>query len=203
MSNPVESLSDSDERRLLEKTQAGDLSAFEPLVLRHQREIFAVALRMLGNDEEAKDVAQETFVRAYRAIKSFRREARLSTWLVSITMNLCRNQRRWWARRHRVIVASLDELTEPEEAEGLRKIQQVADPNPGPLQLVQSQERQRYIAQALQTLDETARGIIVLRDIQGYSYEEIAQMLHTNVGTVKSRLSRARLKLRALLDGKL
>ena len=133
-------------------------------------------------------------------ISGFRGEAKVSTWLVSITMNLCRNRRRWWSRRRRYIAASLDDPVETEE--GLLA-HEVADPAPTTGQVVEGREQQRYLMAALQSLDEASREVVTLRDIHGYSYEEIAQMLHCQVGTVKSRLNRARLKLRALLDGKL
>ena len=188
------------EAALVEQAQGGDLQAFDALVLRHQQEVFAVALRMLGDQDEAQDIAQDAFVRAYRAIGSFRCEAKLSTWLVSITMNLCRNRRRWWARRRRVIAASLDEAVETEE--GTRG-HDVPDPAPSPSAVAERRDQHRIVADALQLLCEADRTVIVLRDIQGYAYEEIAQMLGCRLGTVKSRLSRSRLQLRALLDGKL
>ena len=191
---------EADELALIARAQGGDLSAFDTLVLRHQQTVYAVALRMLNNTDDAQEVAQDAFVRAYRAIGTFRREAKLSTWLVSITMNLCRNRRRWWARRRRVIVASLDAPFETEEgAVG----QDVADPAPSPAETAQRGELQQQVANSLQLLEEPFRTVIVLRDIQGYSYEEIAQMLHCRVGTVKSRISRARLQLKALLNGRL
>jgi RNA polymerase sigma-70 factor (ECF subfamily) len=189
-----------DEAMLIERAQGGDLLAFDGLVLRHQDEVYAVALRMLSDPEEAKDVAQDVFVRAYRAFGTFRKEAKLSTWLVSITINLCRNRRRWWARRRRVIVASLDDPLETGEGTVGRE---VADPGPSPVESAQRTELQQQLAEALQMLEEPFRSVIVLRDIHGYSYEEIAQMLHCRVGTVKSRINRARLQLKALLDGRL
>ena len=189
---------ETDEPALIARAQGGDLSAFDALVLRHQQMVYAVALRMLNNADDAQDVAQDAFVRAYRAIGTFRHEAKLSTWLVSITMNLCRNRRRWWARRRQVIVASLDDPVETGEG---TMAQEVADPAPGPVETAQRRELQQQLAQTLQLLEEPYRSVIVLRDIQGYSYEEIAQMLHCRVGTVKSRINRARLQLRALLDG--
>ena len=188
------------EAALIERAQGGDPAAFDELVIRHQRMVFAVVLRMLGDEHEAKDVAQDVFVRAYQSIQGFRREAKLSTWLMSISMNLCRNRRRWWARRRRFIVASLDDPIDTEEsAVG----QMVADPAPSPAKRAEQRELQRQLTGALQLLSESERSIVILRDIQGYAYEEIAEALHCHVGTVKSRLSRARLKLRALLDGKL
>ena len=189
-----------DERALIERTLAGETAAFDQLVRRHQQVVFAVAMRMLGDADEAQDTAQDAFVRAYRALGTFRREAKLSTWLVSITMNLCRNRRRWWARRRRVIAASLDEPMRPgEESAG----HEVPDPAPSPSAAAERRDQGRIVTSALQQLREGDRTVIVLRDLQGHSYEEIAAMLRCRVGTVKSRLNRARWQLRALLDGKL
>ncbi len=187
-----------DEASLLDRAQAGDLAAFDELVRRHQREVFAVALRMLGDRDEAEDVAQDAFVRAYQALGSFRREAKVSTWLVSITINLCRNRRRWWARRRRVIVASVDDPIETPEGS---LAHEVADPAPTPATAAQRQEQSERLMTLLQKLDASSRAVIILRDVQGDSYEEIAEALHLRVGTVKSRLSRARLQLRAMLKG--
>lgn len=198
----------SEEAELVERAQRGDSSAFEALVRLHQQAVFAVALRMLGDRGEAEEIAQEAFVRAYRFLGTFRREARLSTWLISITMNLCRNRRRWWARRRRFIVASLDEPRERLQL-GERELSEetvgegVADPSPSPAMAAEQREQQRFVISALQQLDEAHRSVIILRDLQGYSYEEIAEIVRCQVGTVKSRLSRARLHLRSLLDGKL
>ncbi len=187
-----------DEAALVQRCQQGDRQAFDQLVLANQQQVFAVALRMLGNRDEAEDVAQDVFVRAFRGIGAFRQQAKLSTWLVSITMNLCRNRRRWWARHRRVMVASLDDSVETSDGE---LSQQVADLSPLPDETAVRREQQRHVLAAVQQLDESSRSVVVLRDLQGYAYEEIAQVLHLPVGTVKSRLNRARLELRALVDG--
>ena len=191
---------DHEEAALIERACHGELEAFDQLVLMHQQEVFAVAVRMLGDRDEAQDIAQETFVRAYRAIGAFRREAKLSTWLVSITMNLCRNRRRWWARQRRVVTVSLDEPVELEEG---TVGHEVADPSPPPSTIAERREREQYLMAALRLLDDADRTVIVLRDLHGYSYEDIAGVLHVPLGTVKSRISRARWQLRSLLDGKL
>lgn len=185
-----------DEAQILARIRAGDGEAFGQLVHRHQQMVFAVALRMVGDFHDAEDVAQDVFVRASRAIGAFRQEAKLSTWLVAITMNLCRNRRRWWSRHRRVIAASLDEPAGP-NAEPLGDT--VSDPSPSPAQSAQASERQRVVQGALQQLEPGAREMVVLRDLHGYTYEEIARMVRCPVGTVKSRLSRARMQMRALL----
>ena len=201
MSHPSESpQSGEDDLALVQRCQAGQTAAFDELVVRHQQQVFAVAVRMLGDRDEATDVAQDAFIRAYRAISRFRGEAKFSTWLLAIVMNLCRNRRRWWARRKHVIAASLDEPVETEEG-ALQH--QLADDAPDPSAQAMSREQGRFIMQALQTLDEEARTVIVLRDIEGLSYEEMAGVLKCQIGTVKSRLSRARFRLRGLLDGRL
>ena len=191
---------DPGEATLIDQARRGDLGAFDRLVLRHQRMVFSVALRMLGDGHEAEEVAQDAFVRAFRSLGAFRQEAKLSTWLVSITMNLCRNRRRWWARRRRLIAVSLDDPVAGGEGDIARE---VADPSPTPVHAAAAREQQRFVLEALQSLDAASRTIVILRDLQGHSYEEIAQVLRCRVGTVKSRLNRARLRLRALLDGTL
>lgn len=193
--------SQNDDKRLVADAKSGRLEAFDQLVLRHQQMVFAVALRMLGDYDEAADVAQDAFVRAYQSLASFRGESKFSTWLVSITMNLCRNRRRWWGRRKKVIVASTDDPVEAGEAATLG--QQLEDPGPSPSDIAQRRERQHQLMQALQRLDAIHRSVVVLRDIEGNSYEEIAEALACEVGTVKSRLNRARAQLRLLVDGKL
>ena len=191
---------DTDDLSLIQRCRAGDTAAFDALVLRYQDQAFAVALRMLGDYHEAKEVAQDAFVRAYQGLEHFRAEAKFSTWLLTIVTNLCRNRRRWWARRKQYVVASLDEPVDTEEG-GIER--DVADPSPTPQQTAQQREMRAQILAMLGMLDESSRTAIVLRDIQGLSYEEMAQIMQCEIGTVKSRLNRARLQLRALLDGKL
>jgi RNA polymerase sigma-70 factor (ECF subfamily) len=115
-------------------------------------------------------------------------------------MNLCRNRRRWWARRKRFIVASIDERTTTDEGSVGHD---AADPAPSPDVALEQRERGKQLLGALQLLSEAERTVIVLRDVQGHSYEEIADILRCRVGTVKSKLNRARLRLRAIVDGKL
>ena len=191
MSNPAE----PDDAALVARCQQGDAAAFDQLVLRHQRRVFAVAWRLLGQYHEANDVAQDAFVRAWRAIGTFRGEAQFSTWLLGIVANLCRNRRRWWALRARWTPASLDEASGPDGAPAL----QIADTAPGPAAEALTGELRAHLLAALAMLDDTSRAVVVLRDMEGLSYAEIAQVLRCRVGTVKSRLNRARARLQARL----
>ncbi|MBI2093106.1 MAG: sigma-70 family RNA polymerase sigma factor [Candidatus Omnitrophica bacterium] len=189
-----------EENGWVEQLQKGNTAVFDQIVLRYERLIYAVALRMLGDAEDARDIAQDVFVRAYQGIRHFRRQAKLSTWLVSIAMNLCRNRRRFWARRRRLITASIDEPLAPDQ-EGAGY--QVPDPSPNPVQVAEYRQQREILMAALQQLNESSRRVIVLRDIHSYSYEEISQILCCREGTVKSRLNRARIELRALVNGRL
>ena len=187
-----------DEADWIRGCQNGDFSGFDRLVLRYQTAVYAVCLRMLRDPHEAEDVAQEAFVRAYRAIGSFKGGSKFSTWMIAIAINLCRNRRRWWARRRRRIAGSLEDTLQTEEGSVGYEPQDTA---PTPSQAAVSYETQAHILGMLQRLNESDRSIIVLRDLQGCSYDEIAQVLRVRIGTVKSRLNRARLQLRALLNG--
>ncbi len=187
------------EKDWIARVQSGDNEAFESLVKQHQRLVYAVALRMLGDAHEAQEIAQDAFVRAYEGLKGFRGQSKFSTWLVTITMNLCRNRRRSYARRSKHIAASLDEPIGEGQDQTLRD--QIADETPGPLDQAQKREWQQLINGALQELDMDHRSVLVMRDLHGMRYEEIAAALCCPEGTVKSRINRARLQLRDILKG--
>ena len=178
------------EARALEAAQRGDVAAFNELVLQHQGVVYNVALRTLGNGEDAADVAQETFISAFRAIGEFRGGS-FKAWLLRITVNGCYDLLR---RRQRRPASSLDELTDQDDGEIA-----VPDRAPGPEQSALGAETARVIQQALRTLPDEQRTLVVLCDVQGLSYEEAAEATQVALGTVKSRLSRARARLRDYL----
>ncbi len=176
------------EAQLLERCRAGDLDAFDDLMARHQQRVFNLCLWLLRDHDAANDAAQETFIRAYRAIGNFRGDCAFSTWLHRIAVNVSGDA----STRRRKTPQPLSELaTEdspaPEPAAPLRE---------NPLETLTRNERQRVVRDALNQLSEHHRLVLVLFDIQGYSYEEIAQVLELPIGTVKSRLNRARAALR-------
>lgn len=179
------------ENKLIERASGGDPSAFNRLMEAHERRMYAVALRMCGNREDAQDCLQEAMLRIYRSISSFKGQSSFGTWVYRITMNTCLDELR---RKKNKQSTSLDGLLDT----GWSPQDESASPEK---HAVQSETR-RLLHQAIQDLPEDMRSAIVLRDIQGLSYEEIAQALDINVGTIKSRISRGRDKLREKLKQK-
>ena len=166
----------------------GNTLAFEELVRLHEKKVYALTLRMCGNSDDAADAAQEAFLSAWRGLPSFRGEAGFSTWLYRLTSNAAIDQLRKGKRQREE--ASLDDGDLPLD---------VPDRQPGPQEAVESAELQRAVADGLRELSEDHRQILLLREYQGLSYDEIAQALEVDLGTVKSRISRARRALRKIL----
>ncbi|PYQ17567.1 MAG: RNA polymerase subunit sigma [Acidobacteria bacterium] len=187
------------ERGLVEECCRGDAQAFARLVALHEGMVFNLAARLLGDAEEARDLAQEVFLQVYRTLGRFEGRSTLKTWIYRIVVNQCRNRRRWWRRRRKDRSRSLETLTRSEEerlAEGSGRME-------GPDERVERRERARAVQSALQRLSFGHRAVLLLREVEGLSCEEIAAALALPEGTVKSRLSRARESLRrALTDGK-
>ncbi len=185
-------LVDLDDIQLVERTQQGDQQAFSQLFAKYQKRVFNLCFRFVDDYEEAKDLTQETFVRVYNGIKNFRREASFSTWLYCIASNTCKNKLRHWKTQPNLM--SLDETIETEDDEMTRQVEDKSSPTP--LAEAETREIQDQVQIAIKSLSSEHREVILLRDIQGCSYEEIASSLGCNLGTVKSRLSRARLELK-------
>lgn len=180
-----------DVKTLVAQAQQGDVQAFEKLVLAYQDRLYGLCYRLAGNHADAQDLAQETFVRAYRALDRFRQEADFGTYLHRIAVNLWLNH-----RKRSQAVLSLDDPVPTGEGELSR---QVADNNRQPEQVVEDGELKDLVWQALGTLGREHRAVLVLREMETLSYEEIAAALGVAPGTVKSRLSRARNALKKAL----
>jgi RNA polymerase sigma-70 factor (ECF subfamily) len=181
------------EKTLLEKARQGDAEAFEKLIEAYQKKVFNIALRMLGNYDDACDIAQEVFIRAFKSIKDFREQAMFSTWIYKIATNACLDELR--RRKNRVFI-SIDEEVKLEEGDLKRQIE---DDKPSPDIEVEQNEMREEINKAISELSEEHRVVIVLRDIQGFTYEEIAKITKCPEGTVKSRINRARQALKEIL----
>ncbi|MEW6183144.1 MAG: sigma-70 family RNA polymerase sigma factor [Bacillota bacterium] len=173
-----------DVKALVTKAQDGDSEAFEQLVLMYQDRVYGLCYRMSGNYADAQDLAQEAFVRAYRALGKFRLEADFGTYLHKIAVNLCISFRQ---RNHNEL--SLDDPVSTEEGPLTR---QVADRGQQPEEMVEESEFRNLIREGLSTLAREHQAVLVLREMEALSYEEIAVSLGVAPGTVKSRLSRAR-----------
>lgn len=190
------------DREALEAFRAGDEGAFDLLVLRHQDRIVRLARRLVGDPESALDAAQETFVKAWRALPRFQGASRFSTWLTRIAINQCRNE----LRRRRTVKhtrpLSLD--VEVVGSDVLRR-DTLATADPGAYEVARGREVDEACRAALSRLDPDAREILVLREVEGLSYEDMAALLDIALGTVRSRLHRARNELRrhvaGVLDG--
>jgi RNA polymerase sigma-70 factor (ECF subfamily) len=171
---------------LVERLRAGEARAFEELVTTYQHRIFGVAVRMLGSAAEAEEVAQEVFLRVHRSVAEFRGQARLSTWLYAITSRLCLNRLTSAERRHRRLGQEALERVASEAADAAARVERT--------------ELEAALQDAIAALPEDRRIVVVLRDVEGLSYEEIAEALDLEPGTVRSRLHRARTDLKAKLE---
>ena len=185
------------EVQFVERLRAGEAAAFDRLVSERSGEVYALLYRLTEDAEEARDLTQETFLRAFQNISRFRGDADLKTWIYRIAINQARNRWRWWRRRRRDQTVSLDvECGERQETLSA-SLPDRAQPNPE--QETLSRERERVLNRALGTLGRPFREAVILRDVEGLSYEEIAATLEISIGTVKSRLSRGRIELRRKL----
>ena len=173
----------ADDTDLIKRFKGGDPSAFEGLVRRYQERVYNLCRYVINDTHDAQDAAQDVFIKAYRGLKAYNSNAGFYTWLYRIAVNTC---------------LDYNKRSRPEAVEE-SFIEIVASSDPSPERLLQSKETGRLIRAALRKLPEKFKAAIVLKEIEGLSYEEIAEVLNTSVGTVKSRISRARDEMRGLL----
>ena len=181
---------------LVRAFQEGERAAFDKLVLRHQNRLFSLCYWLLGDYEEANDSAQEIFIKVYRSLNRFRFEAAFATWLYRIAVNTCKNRRKSSEYR---LKSRMVPLQNPGKDHSGGDSLEIRDDSPTPLNGLEEKERGRTIRKAVDSLLPDQREVIALRDIQGLSYEEIVKITGLNLGTVKSRIARARLDLREKL----
>jgi len=183
------------DEHLVEQFLQGNMSAFEELVIRYEQKVFQLAFRLSGNPDDASDLAQEAFLKVYKSLEQWRGKATFSTWLYRIVTNTFLDDMR--KRKRRPLVAlSLDASIPTEDGEVLREFPST---DPSPEQEYLQRELQQIVLTALSELAPDYRVVLALRDIQGHTYEEIAQITQLNIGTVKSRISRARAAMRKKL----
>ena len=178
------------EAELIQQSCAGSIDAFEQLILLYEKRVYTIAYKYMGNHEDANDMAQEALIKAYQSIGSFRGEAAFGTWLGKITANRCLDELR---KRKKLQTTSLEDTLELEEGSVKKELE---SPTATPEDHAVQQETAAYMQKLIGELKEEYRTAIVLREMDGYSYEDIADILVCSVGTVKSRISRARQYLR-------
>lgn len=183
-----------DEQVLIERAGRGDEAAFEQLVIAYKKQIYNLALRMTGNREDAFDLTQETFLKAWHAIELFQFDSKFSTWLCRIASNTCIDHLRRQRRKKTFSLTTLDDEDAAYEIS-------IADSTLDPAHIVEEMQDRQSVYDALQSLPAEYRVVLSLRAIEDMSYDEIGQALNLNSGTVKSRIARAREKMRKAMDG--
>lgn len=184
---------DAAEKRLIELSVSGDVEAFETLIQSHQKKVYNIALRMTGNPEDAKELAQDAIVRAFTSIRKFRGDSSFSTWLYRITMNVCTDFLR---KRNRAVMISMEQGAAANENSQSIQIEEEA---PGPDELAEKKQLKKLVQDAMACLSDEHRQVLILRDILDMSYKEISGILNVNEGTVKSRINRARTGLKKII----
>lgn len=182
---------------LVERFKSGDAAAFDQLVTRYWDRIYAMVHQLLRNAEDAEEVTQDAFIRAHRGLGNFRGDSTFSTWLYQIATNLARNRYWYWWRRKRDKSVSLDAPIGPDADTTIAEL--IPAEQETPEDATVTQEFVRRVAECMEELNEKHREILILRNVQNLSYEEIAEILGISVGTVKSRIARARESLREKL----
>jgi len=192
----------SDEAALVEELKCGSERAFTQLIAQYHQPIYSVISRSLQDPGDASDITQEVFIKVFRNIRSFHGEASLRTWIYRIALHEASNQRRWWSRHKRQEITMETPCGGYDadcEGESLSLGSTLADGNDSPFDHAAQAEIRERVEAALRQVPEAFRTVVILREIEGFTYEEIAEILRVNLGTVKSRLTRGRAALRQIL----
>lgn len=182
---------------LIARVKAGDVAAYDIMVTRYYDRIFARVSQLLNNKQDAEEVTQDAFIRAHRGLDNFRGDASFATWLYQIATNLAHNRYWYWFRRKRDQSISLDQPLSDDGSLTLENVMPCASENPA--EAAVSQEFVDRVSDCMQGLKEKHKEVLILRNVKNLTYDEIAQQLEISVGTVKSRIARARENLRGLL----
>ena len=189
----------SEEAALIAELQAGSDDAFTWLIERYHQPIYSLLARAVQDRAEAADLTQEVFVKVFRGVGSFHGESSLRTWIYRIALREASNQRRWWMRHKQQEIPIEQELIEGESGTPVRLKDRLVDPAESPLDMAVHAENRERVEAALRQVPEPYRSTLILRDIEGFVYEDVAEMQGVNLGTVKSRLVRGRACLKAIL----
>ena len=189
----------SEEAALIDELRAGSEEAFAWLIAHYHQPIYSLLARTVHDRADAADLAQEVFVKVFRGVGSFHGESSLRTWIYRIALHEASNQRRWWMRHKQQEVAIEQEMADMESGQPARLVDMLVDPSESPYEMAVHEENRVRMETALNQVPEPFRTTLVLRDIEGFVYEEVAEMQGVNLGTVKSRLVRGRAALKAIL----
>ncbi len=189
----------SEEAAMVAELRAGSEEAFAWLIARYHQPIFSLLARTVQDRADAADLSQEVFVKVFRGVGNFHGESSLRTWIYRIALREASNQRRWWARHKQQEVPIEQEMTDCDSSCPVRLKEMLVDPSESPYDAAVHAENRTRVEQALAKVPEPFRTTLILRDIEGFVYEEVAEMQGVNLGTVKSRLVRGRACLKALL----
>ncbi len=185
------------ERLLIKSSKSGDIQSFEELISIYEKKAYNIALRIMGNEEDAKDMTQEAFVRIFKSIANFKEQSAFSTWMYRIVTNVCLDEMR---KRKNEKLISIDSGFETEDGEIKLELKSNSET---PEEAYHRKENKQVIVGAINELNDEYKSVIVLRDVQGFSYEEIASILSCSIGTVKSRINRGRNLLKDKLKSRL
>jgi RNA polymerase sigma-70 factor (ECF subfamily) len=189
----------SDESALVAELRAGSEQAFAWLIARYHQPIYSLLARTVQDRADAADLTQEVFVKVFRGVSGFHGESSLRTWIYRIALREASNQRRWWTRHKQQEVPIEQEITEFDSNSPVRLKEMLVDPSESPFDVAVHEENRARVEAALARVPEPFRTTLILRDIEGFVYEEVAEMQGVNLGTVKSRLVRGRAMLKSLL----
>jgi RNA polymerase sigma-70 factor (ECF subfamily) len=190
---------ESEEAALIAELQAGSEEAFEWLITRFHQPIYSLLARAVQDRDVAADLTQEVFVKVFRGVGSFHGESSLRTWIYRIALREASNQRRWWTRHKQQEIPIEQEMVEAEAGRPVLLKEMLPDPAESPYEMALHEENRARVEAALSKVPEPFRSTLILRDIEGFVYEEVAEMQGVNLGTVKSRLVRGRAALKAIL----
>ncbi len=191
----------SNEAALVEELRAGSEEAFAWLIAHYHQPIYSLLARTVRNPADAADLTQEVFVKVFRGIRGFHCESSLRTWIYRIALREASNQRRWWKRHQQQEIAMEQEMVQGDCGQPVQLKDMLVDPAESPYDAALREENRARVENALRQVPEPFRTTLVLRDIEGFVYEEVAAIQGVNLGTVKSRLVRGRACLKALLTG--
>lgn len=189
----------SEEGALIEELRSGSEEAFAWLIARYHQPIFSLLARTVQDRADAADLTQEVFIKVFRGVRSFHGESSLKTWIYRIALREASNQRRWWSRHRQQEVPIEMEVSDGNSGTPILLKEQLVDPGESPYEMAAQAETRTRVEAALEQVPEPYRTTLILRDIEGFVYEEVAEMQGVNLGTVKSRLVRGRAILKGLL----